>query len=50
MKEEIPHECQRPQFKANPIPIACSVEIYDQMRIKEDQERQKRVHKNAEIS
>lgn len=46
----LPAECARPSFKANPIPIACSVLIYDQQMKKEEQERQKRVHKNAEIS
>jgi len=49
-REEVPDDCKRPQFKANPIPIACSVLIYDQQMKKEEQERQKRIHKNAEIS
>lgn len=37
-------------FKANPIPKACSVLIYEQRREEEEQARQKRIHEAAEIS
>lgn len=43
-------ECLRKEFKANPIPKACSVLIYDQKIEEEEIARQKRVHEMAEIS
>ncbi len=43
-------ECQRKDFKANPIPKACSVLIYDQKVEEELIARQKRVNEMAEIS
>ncbi len=43
-------ECQRKSFKANPIPKACSVLIYDKKMEEEEIARQKRIHEMAEIS
>lgn len=43
-------ECQRTSFKANPIPKACSVLIYDKKMEEEEIARQKRIHEMAEIS
>lgn len=43
-------ECQRQQFRANPIPKACSVLIYDKKIEEEEIARQKRIHEMAEIS
>jgi hypothetical protein len=43
-------ECQRTSFRANPIPKACSVLIYDKKIEEEEIARQKRVHEQAEIS
>jgi len=43
-------ECKRPPFKANRIPIACSVLIYDQKIKKEKEERDIRIQKANEIS
>lgn len=43
-------ECLRQSFKANPIPKVCSVLIYSQSMQKQEQERKKRVHEQAEIS
>lgn len=43
-------ECQRATFKANPIPKACSVLIYDKKMADEEIKRQKRIHEMAEIS
>lgn len=40
----------RPVFKANPIPRACSVLIYDKKIKQEELLRGKRIRKNAEIS
>jgi hypothetical protein len=37
-------------FKANPIPRACSVMIFDQMMRKQLMEREERVRKNAELN
>ena len=42
-------ECQRKPFKANPIPKACSVLIYDKKIQEEDQKRRKSVHEKAEL-
>lgn len=43
-------ECTRAQFKANPIPKACTVLIYNQRIKEEEQARKKRIHEQAEIS
>ena len=43
-------ECKRSQFKANPIPKACSVLIYDRKNEEEEIKRQKRIHEKAEIA
>ena len=41
---------RRPQFKANPIPRACSVNIYAKKVRDEELKRGKRIRKNAEIA
>ena len=43
-------ECRQPAFKANPIPKSCTVLIYKQTIEKQDQDRKKRIHEQAEIS
>lgn len=43
-------ECKRADFKANPIPKACSVLIYNQNLQEEEQARKKRIHEKAEMS
>ena len=43
-------ELPKHDFKANPIPKACSVLIYKQKIEKEEQARQKRVNEQSEIS
>lgn len=43
-------ECRRPGFKANPIPKACSVLIYNQNLVEGEQARMKRIHEMAEKS
>ena len=48
--EGLNEDCRRSPFKANPIPIACSVLIYDKKIKKEEEERAKKTHKEAEIS
>ena len=46
-QERVPDEMLKPQFKAKPIPWACSMLLYDQMTKKDKQERQERIMKNA---
>lgn len=46
----IPEEMRRPDFKANPIPRACSVIIFERKMREEQVKREKRISKNAEIS
>ena len=41
---------RRPQFRANPIPRACSVLIYDKKIHEEDLKRRERIRKNSEIA
>jgi hypothetical protein len=38
-EEYLPHDLRKPHFKANPIPRACSVLIFDQMMKQQEQER-----------
>lgn len=46
----MPHDLRKPAFKANPIPRACSVLIFDQMMKQQEQERQERIRKQAELN
>jgi len=46
----IPEEMRRAQFKANPIPRACSVIIFESKMKEEKLKRDKRIRKNAEIA
>jgi hypothetical protein len=48
--EKIPEEMRRPQFKANPIPRACSVLIFTKKMKEDELKRGERVRKNAEIA
>ena len=50
--ESVPlnEEFQKGAFKANPIPTACTVEIFKVMMDKQDKERQDRIKKNAEVN
>ena len=41
---------RRPQFKANPIPRACSVLIFTKKMKEDELKRGERVRKNAEIA
>lgn len=43
----VPEEMKRPQFKANPIPRACSVLIFEQKNKEDAKERTKRINQNA---
>lgn len=43
-------ECRQPAFKANPIPKSCTVLVYKQTVEKQEQDRKKRIHEQAEIS
>ena len=36
-EEYLPRDLKKPSFKANPIPRACSVLIFDQMMKQQDQ-------------
>ena len=49
-EELIPMEMRRPAFKANPIPRASSVIIYETSMKENELKREERVKKNAEIS
>ena len=49
-EEYLPWDLKKPSFKANPIPRACSVLIFDQMIKKQEQERQERIRKQAELN
>ena len=41
---------RHPHFRANPIPRACSVLIYDEKLRREQRERDERINQNAKIS
>lgn len=43
-------ECRQPSFKANPIPKSCTVLLYKQTVEKQEQDRKKRIHEQAEMS
>ena len=43
-------ELNRPTFKANPIPRACSVLIFDKKMKQDELARGQRIRKNAEMS
>lgn len=49
-EDYLPHDLKKPAFKANPIPRACSVLIFDQMMKQQEQERQERIRKQAELN
>mmetsp|Transcript_8761 Transcript_8761/g.6502 ORF Transcript_8761/g.6502 Transcript_8761/m.6502 type:complete len:108 (+) Transcript_8761:96-419(+) len=49
-EEYLCDDLKRQGFKANPIPRACSVLIFDQMMKKQQQEREERTRKNAELN
>lgn len=44
-EDYLPYDLRKPSFKANPIPRACSVLIFDQMMKQQEQERQERIRK-----
>ena len=46
----LPHEMQREPFRANPIPRACSVLIFDKKTHEDELKRGERIRKNAEIA
>ena len=48
--ESVPTEMRRAQFKANPIPRACSVLIFAQKMREDELKRGERIRKNAEIA
>ncbi len=43
-------DLKQPSFRANPIPRSCSVLIYDQMNKEQEQRREERIRKNAELA
>ena len=49
-EEYLAYDLRKPSFKANPIPRACSVLIFDQMMKQQEQKRQERIRKNAELN
>jgi hypothetical protein len=49
-EEYLPYDLKKPHFKANPIPRACSVLIFDQMMKKQEQDREERIRKQAELN
>jgi Uncharacterised protein family UPF0564 len=49
-EDYLPYDLKKPSFRANPIPRACSVLIFDQMMKKQEQERQERIRKQAELN
>lgn len=49
-EEYLPYDVKKPHFKANPIPRACSVLIFDQMMKRQEEERQERIRKQAELN
>lgn len=49
-EDYLPYDLRKPNFKANPIPRACSVLIFDQMMKQQEQERQERIRKQAELN
>jgi hypothetical protein len=49
-EEYLPYDLRKPNFKANPIPRACSVLIFDQMIKQQEQEREERIRKQAELN
>ena len=42
-------ECKRPSFKANKIPVACTIPMYESKMKKEEEERAKRINSMAKI-
>lgn len=49
-EDYVPYDLKKPHFKANPIPKACSVLIFHQMMKKQDEEREERIRKQAELN
>lgn len=49
-EDNLPYDLRKPAFKANPIPRACSVLIFDQMMKTQEQDRQERIRKQAEAN
>jgi hypothetical protein len=43
-------ECKRPPFKANKIPVACTIPMYESKLKKEEEERAKRINSEAKIN
>jgi len=43
-------ECKRPSFKANKIPVACTIPMYESKIKKEEEERAKRINSQAKIN
>jgi hypothetical protein len=43
-------ECKRPAFKANKIPVACTIPMYESKIKKEEEERIKRINSEAKIN
>ena len=46
----MPQDLKKASFKANPIPKACSVLIFHQMMKRQEEERQERIRKQAELN
>jgi hypothetical protein len=49
-EDYLPRDLTKGSYRANPIPRACSVLIFDQMMRKQEQERQERIRKQAELN
>lgn len=43
-------ECKRPTFRANKIPVACTIPMYESKIKKEEEERAKRINSEAKIN
>ena len=49
LEEGLVAECRRPSFKANKIPVACTIPMYESKMKKEEEERAKRINSMAKI-
>jgi len=43
-------ECRRPPFRANKIPVACTIPMYESKIKKEEDDRRKRINSEAKIN
>jgi len=48
-EEGLADDCKRPQFRANEIPVACTIPMYASKIKTEEEERAKRINSMAKI-